>query len=358
MPVAPRSSVSSGTGRASRARPGRMLVIALAWGSCFALVMWGMRDAPVLWFAALRALVAGAALLVATLVTGRGGRLFPRGLAAWGLIGVLAATNVTVAFAAMFASVTGVTTGVAAVLSNSTPLLVVLPAWWLFGERPRFAEIAGVALGFGGLLLVAAPSGGGRGAGLALAAALGIGAGALLARRSSGVNLLALGAGQFLLGGVALSGVAALVEGPPTITWSARFVAVLAVLALAATALPYLLWFAELRRASITSVTAWTLLVPVVGVILGVVLLGERVTLAEGIGDAIVVAALAVVAYANRPSRRVKGGEPDLDQIRRYETCMGTRRPDPAASVNTPRPCSRWTGGSPTRRRGGPGRSG
>ena len=325
MPGVSRLGASTSTDQALRARPGRMLVIALAWGSCFALVMWGMLDAPVLWFAALRALVAGAALLVATLITGRHSRVFPRGPAAWGLIGVLAATNVTVAFAAMFASVTGVTTGVAAVLSNSTPLLVALPAWWLFGERPRFAEIAGVALGFGGLLLVAVPSGGGRGAGLALTAALGIGAGALLARRSAGVNLLALGAGQFLLGGVALAAVAALVEGPPTISWSARFIAVLAVLALVATALPYLLWFTELRRASITSVTAWTLLVPVVGVALGVVLLGERLTFAEGIGDAIVVAALALVAYANRA--RVQDGEPNLDQIRKYETCMGTRRP-------------------------------
>ncbi|MFR9802797.1 DMT family transporter [Pseudonocardia sp. RS010] len=341
MPAAPGSTSPAGPVRAARARPGRMLVIVLAWASCFVLVMWGMRDAPVLWFAALRALVAGVALLAATVVAGRGGGLFPRSLAAWALIGVLAATNVTVAFAAMFGSVTGVTTGVAAVLSNSTPLLLVLPAWWLFGERPRFAEIAGVALGFGGLLLVAAPSGGGRGAGLALAAAVGIGAGALLARRSSGVNLLALGAGQFLLGGAALAGAAALVEGPPTITWSARFVTALAVLALAATVLPYLLWFGELRRAPITSVTVWTLLVPVVGVILGVVVLGERVTLTEGIGDAIVVAALALVTYANRASRRVKGGEPNLDQIRRYESCLGTRRPARAAAGNTPPPCSR-----------------
>lgn len=319
MPAIPEPTPPPGPGRSSGARPGRMLLIALAWGSCFTLITWGMRDAPLLWFAALRALVAGVALLAATLVVGRGSRLLPRSPAAWALIGVLAATNVTVAFGAMFASVTGITTGVASVLSNSTPLLVVLPAWWLFGERPRIAEIAGVALGFGGLLLVAAPSGGGGGAGLALAAALSIAIGALLARRASGLNLLALGAGQFLLGGAALAGAAALVEGPPVIAWSAQFVAVLAVLAVAATALPYLLWFGELRRASITSVTAWTLLVPVVGVILGVVALGERITLAEGIGDAIVVAALALVFYANRASRR---GSDDRTSAgsRRYES--------------------------------------
>lgn len=125
-----------------------------------------------------------------------------------------------------------------------------------------------------------------------------------MSRRLSGVDLLALGAGQFLLGGAALALIAVLIEGPPTaITWSVRFVSVLGVLALAATALPYLLWFTELQRASLTSVTAWTLLVPVVGVALGVVLLDERVTMVGGLGDAIVLAALAVIAYANRMSK-------------------------------------------------------
>lgn len=300
------------------ARPARMVVIALAWGSCFVLVVWGMRDAPWLWFAALRALVAGVALLAAGVFSGHASRRLPRGRTAWALIGVLALTNVAVAFGAMFASVTGATTGVAAVLSNSTPLLVVLPAWWLYGERPRLAVSIGIALGFGGLLLVAIPSGGGRGAGLALAAAVGISTGALLARRLSGVDLLALGAGQFLLGGAALAITALLVEGPPTaITWSARFIAVLAALALGATALPYLLWFTELQRASLTSVTVWTLLVPVVGVALGVALLGERVTLVEGLGDAIVLAALAVVARANRkPRQTMPGPNHAANQIR------------------------------------------
>lgn len=292
---------SAGATAPRPARPLRMLVIALAWGSCFVLVVVGMRDAPLLWFAALRALVAGLALLAATVLSGHAGRRLPRGGGAWALTVVLALTNVAVAFAAMFASVTGATTGVAAVLSNSTPLLVVLPAWWLYGERPGVAVSVGIALGFGGLLLVAAPAGGGRGATLALAAAVGITTGALLARRLSGVDLLALGAGQFLLGGAVLALTALLIDGPPTaITWSVRFVAVLAVLGLATTALPYLLWFTELQRATLTSVTAWTLLVPVVGIVLGAVLLGERPTLVEGLGNAVVLAALAVVTHANR----------------------------------------------------------
>lgn len=304
----PRTNLSVAE-RRPRARPGPMLVVVVAWGSCFVLVAWGVRDAPVLWFAALRALVAAAALLVAAILTSRPAEMFPRTAQAWGLIAVLALMNVVVAFGAMFASITGTTTGVAAILSNATPLLVVLPAWWLFGERPSPVEIAGVAIGFGGLLIVAAPAGGGRGAALALAAAVGIAVGALLARELSGVDLVMLGAAQFLLGGAVLAVAAFVEEGPPTvITWSARFTVALAILALASTALPYLLWFRELRRAALTSVTAWTLLVPVVGVVVGIVVLGERLTLATSVGDAVVVAGLALVARAGRRERRTGPG--------------------------------------------------
>jgi probable blue pigment (indigoidine) exporter len=288
-------------------RPWRMLFVIVGWGSCYVLILWGMRDASVLWFAALRALVAGLFLLGALLLSSRRGdaTVFPRRGGTWGLIGALALTNVALTFGAMFAGASGLTAGAAAVLSNSAPLLVVLPAWWLYAERPRAVEIAGVALGFGGLVLVAAPTGFGRGAGLAVLAAVGITAGALLARRLTDVDLLALGMWQFLLGGTALSVVAAVTEGPPTtITWSARFLTVLLVLAAGATALPYVLWFGELRRASLTSVTAWTLLVPVVGVAFGVALLGERVTLMEWLGDAIVIAALLLVIQSSRAAHR------------------------------------------------------
>ena len=295
----------------ARPRPIRMLLVAAAWGSCFLFISWGLRDAPVLWFATVRALLAGVALLVAALLAAPAGRrsAVPRDAGTWLFIGALAVTNVTVAFAAMFAAATGVTAWVASVLANAQPLLVVLPAWWLFGERPRLAQVVAVAVGFGGLLLVAVPSGGGRGAGLALLAAVSITAGTLLARRLAGVDLLALGAWQFLLGGAGLAVAAVLVEGPPTvISWTVRFAAGVTVFAVVATAVPYVLWFTELRRASLASVTAWTLLVPVVGVVLGVVVLGEGIGLVQGAGDAIVVAALVLVARATRVQQHPPSG--------------------------------------------------
>ena len=110
-----------------------MLIITVAWGSCFVAIDWGLRDAPVLWFAAFRSLLAGT-VLVGVALTQR--RPLPHGLTAWSQIGVLALFNVTIAFAAMFAAAAALSAGVAAVLSNAQPLLILLPAYWLFGERP------------------------------------------------------------------------------------------------------------------------------------------------------------------------------------------------------------------------------
>ncbi|UGT67946.1 DMT family transporter [Nocardia gipuzkoensis] len=87
------------------------------------------------------------------------------------------------------------------------------------------------------------------------------------------------------------------------IEWSGRFVVALLALGWFATALPYVLWFTELRRASVTAVTAWTLLVPVVGVLRGVIVLGERPTTAQVVGYTIMVAALTVVANSDRHAR-------------------------------------------------------
>jgi drug/metabolite transporter (DMT)-like permease len=57
------------------------------------------------------------------------------------------------------------------VLANAQPLLIVLPAWWLFGERLSTRAGIALAVGFTGLIVVALPGGGGSGALLSLLAA-------------------------------------------------------------------------------------------------------------------------------------------------------------------------------------------
>ncbi|CAL8972706.1 putative cystine transporter YijE [Propionicimonas sp. T2.31MG-18] len=273
-------------------RPGRMVLITAGWGACFVAIRWGLQDAPLLWFAALRSLVAGAVVLLAAV--GTGWRPPPR--AAWPWVLVLGLVNVALAYAAMFAGTAGVSSGVAAVLANSQPLLMVLPAWLLFRERPTRWALAGLLLGFVGLGVAAAASGAGTaGALLSLASSAATVVGTLIARRLVDVDVVALTALQFLVGGAALAAWAAAAEGAPKVAWTPQFLAVLAFIAVIGTAATNLLWFAEVRRAELVRLTAWTMLTPVFGVLLGWLLLSEAPTPRQWLGIVLVLAALPLI---------------------------------------------------------------
>lgn len=266
-----------------------MLWITAAWGACFVTIRWGLRDAPVLWFAALRGLVAGAALVTLATVQHRPK---PAGGRAWWLIGLLAVTNASIAFAAMFAGVDGLTTGTAAVLANAQPLLILLPAWWLYGERVTARTTVALVVGFAGLLVVAVPGGGGSGAWLSILAAIAITAGTLLSRRLAGTDLVQAAGWHFLVGGGVLAAVAGAVEGVPRIDWTLRFVLSLAFLALVGTALAFWAWFTETLRCPLGPLAAWTFLTPVFGVAFGVILTSEYPGRWAAAGMALVLASL------------------------------------------------------------------
>jgi len=256
-----------------RPAPLRMLWITAAFGLCFLGVRWGLRDAPLLWFAALRALVGGGALAVVAAVQRRP---LPERGASWGIIAALGVVNVSVAFGAMFAGIAGLATGTAAVLANAQPLLILVPAWWFYGERVSARTSAALAVGFGGLLVVAVPGGGGSGAMLSLLAAAAVTTGTLMVRHLGRVDVVVASAAHLILGGLVLAVVAVGVEGAPHIAWTPRFLIVLAFLGLVATAATTLAWFVETQRCPLSALTPWMFLVPVFGLLIGIAGLGER----------------------------------------------------------------------------------
>lgn len=245
-----------------------------------------------LWFATLRALLAGSALAV---VAAAQGRPIPRSWAAWGAVAVLGVVNVSIAFATMFAGIAGGSTGIAAVLANAQPLLILLPAWALFGQRLTWRTAVAMAIGVGGLTVVAIPGGGGRGAVMSLLSAAAITVGTLIVRRVRGIDVVVFSAAHFVVGGAVLAVAAAVVEGSPQVAWTPRFVAVLAFLGLIGTAAAFLAWFIETQRCDLAQLTAWTFLVPVFGLLLSIVVLRERPSGWAIAGMGLVLAAMWLV---------------------------------------------------------------
>lgn len=288
-------------------RPWRMLWVTFAWGSCYVAISVGLQDAPMLWLAALRSLIAGAALF---LVAGVRGAARPHGRVTWLLVVVMGVINVAVAYGTMFGALIGLSTGAASVLANAQPILILLPAWLFFREAPVARTLTAMLVGFTGLMLVAIPSGFGAGTWLALTSAAAVTTGTLIARVVE-AEPLTVAAWQFVIGGVVLAAVAVMFEGLPAVEWSPRLIIALLYLSLVGTAASNVAWIAEAREARLDQLTAWTLLVPVFGILTAVVVLGEEQGTWGWVGILVVMVALILLAVPSRGRPRLDRSHPD-----------------------------------------------
>jgi drug/metabolite transporter (DMT)-like permease len=288
-----------------RTWPGLVLAT-LLWAACFPLITAGLGMAPPLTFAALRALVAGISLLVLAVVLRRP---LPRSRQLWlSLMGV-GVTTTSLGFAGMFLASGRVSPGLATVIANAQPLIAAVLAYFFLAERLSWLQQLGLAVGFAGILTVAAPgfiqaSVGASPSGVTyvLAGALGVAIGNVLLKRLAGqVDLLLAVGGQFVLGSAPLWLLAAWLEAPVRLAWTPQFVVVLLALGLLGTALAYGLWFALLAHAELTRLNTFTFLTPAFALGIGALFFGERLQWMEAVGMVLI---LAGVWRVSQPASR------------------------------------------------------
>ena len=200
--------------------------------------------------------------------------------------------------------------GKTALLAYTMPFWAVPVAWLVLRERPTGLQLASVAIALGGLVLVLEPW---RGLGVPGSAALAIGGGAcwaigmVLSKRlflRGEAGLLSLTAWQMLVGSLGLVVIAACVD-ERGIEWNASFVAALAYNAVLASGLAWLLWSYVVERLPTSMAGLSSLLVPVLGVLLAWMLLGEAPSLAETAGIVLVALALLAVGVRGRRDRDI-----------------------------------------------------
>ncbi|GAA1280619.1 drug/metabolite exporter YedA [Pseudonocardia aurantiaca] len=289
-------------------------VVYVLWGSTYLGNRLIIADVPPLFAGGARFVVGGSLLaLVVLAVAGRGAfRMTAPQFGTAALSGLLlpAWGNGLVAVGQQY-----VASGMAALLIAATPIyIVVLRA--LTGDRPRPATLGGVAVGLLGLalLVVAGPSGGSGGTLgtawwgplLILLAALGWATGTLATTRLPvPANPFALAATQMLVGGTILV-TTSLVSGDrpdltaltPTAWWAWAYMAVVvsvtgfSAYAFALTSLP------------VSTVATYAYVNPVIAVLLGVLVVGERFSALQLAGGGVVLVAVVLVIAAERPRKR------------------------------------------------------
>lgn len=221
----------------------------------------------------------------------------------WTMV-VLALFVATIQAALIFGGLTGLPASTAVlILQMSVPFSVIF-AWPLAGERPTAMRLVGIALAFAGVVIVAgAPEAGSSwvpGA-MVMAGSACWALGQAAARRFGRDDGAALTAGiaiyalpQMLIATLLLEHGqwAAIVSA----TW--RDWATFAIFVMFGFVIAYSIWYGLLRRYRVDQVIPFSLLMPVVGVMAGVLLLGESLSLAKLAGGAVIMAGLAVVTFA------------------------------------------------------------
>lgn len=276
-------------------RPVAATGVALAYGACFVAIRAGLQYAPPFAYAGLRAVIAGAALLAFGAVARQ--PLVATGVS-WPALGLIALTSTTLGFGTMFASQPWVGAGIAAVLANLQPLFVVALAVVFFGERLRRTKVAALALGTLGVTFLVSPSlDRETGALLALASSASLAAGNLLLKRlGEPPRVVAFSAWQLVAGALPLLALSAFVEREARFDWTPRFLWTLGLLALAGTALPYLIWNWLIRTDEVGALSIYLFLTPVFGVVLASAIYGERLSASAWLGLTLTLIAAALVA--------------------------------------------------------------
>lgn len=184
------------------------------------------------------------------------------------------------------------------------PVLTGVLAAPLLGERLSAVKLVGLGLGFAGIVVVSIGAMRGRvsvpGIVLAVSAALLWSLGTIAFKREAKrIDPWWAVAVSFVVGGLVLTAVGGATEGI-AIDWSPRFGWALGYSALAGTALAWALWFQLVEAGEASLAAAYIFFVPLVSLVIGALLLGERLDASLLVGAALVVLGVFLV---NREAR-------------------------------------------------------
>jgi drug/metabolite transporter (DMT)-like permease len=290
---------------------GLLILLSMLWGGSFFCVGIAVKELPALTIVTVRLGLAAVALAVVIRATGA--RL-PRQRAAWTAFLVMGFCNNAVPFSLVAWSQHHMDSGVASIFNAATPLFTVLVAHvFTDDEKATAGRLSGVVIGLGGVAVMIGDTAWQAFGGAILAqfailmAALSYAIGGTYGRRfrAMGIDPLVTAFGMVAASSVLLFPVTLIVDRPwtlPAPSWAT--VGALVVLALAATALAFIIYFRVLATAGATNLLLVTFLVPISAILLGVTFLDETLKPAHLAGMALIGCGLAAVD--GRPWRRLR----------------------------------------------------
>ena len=275
----------------------RLLLLAAVWGGSFAFMRVAVPALGPLWLAFSRVALAFVALFALSLAR----RSIPPLSAHWRGYLMIGAVNSALPFALFCFAEQYISASAAAILNATSPFFgALIAALWL-GEALTLRKIAGMALGLAGVVVLVGwqpepLSGMMLWATLAcLAAALCYGIASVYAKqRMAAVPSAAIALYSQLAAAIVLAPALCLVPAPGPLT--PLVAANVLALALASTAFAYLLYFRLIATIGPARALTVTFLIPLFGVLWGVLFLGEPFAAHTLSGCALIVAGTWIAA--------------------------------------------------------------
>jgi drug/metabolite transporter (DMT)-like permease len=281
-----------------------LVVLATLWGASYTFIKVGVETIPPVTLIAGRTLIAAALLL--TIIRWRG-LLLPRDAVTWRRFLIQACLNSAIPFTLIAWGERWVDAGLATVLNSTAPIFTFLLTITVTQHEPVTArKLLGVVFGIVGVgLIVGVEALSGLGqqllAPIAIVAATICYAGAaIFGKTFKELDPMLPAAGSLICGAAILCPVSLVIDQPWTLSPSRESILALIGLSVFSTALALVIYFRLVQTLGSVGVTSQAYLRVPIGVAIGMVFLGETLTLAAWIGVACVVVGVAAMTVSDR----------------------------------------------------------
>lgn len=279
-----------------------LIVLSVLWGGSFFFIGVAVKELPPFTIVALRVTLAALVLHAVARIMGLG---IGRDRATWAAFFGMGLLNNVIPFCLIVWGQSHIPSGLAAILNATAPLSGVIVAHFLTDdEKMTGNRLIGVVIGMAGATVMVGPDAM-AGLGTNLLAQLAI-LGATLSYAFSGVfgrrfkrmglAPLATATGQLTASSVMMLPLSLAIDQPWTLAMPGpATLGAIAGLVLLSTTLAYVLFFRILASAGATNLALVTFLIPVSAVLLGWLVLGERLEAKHLLGMAIISLGLAAI---------------------------------------------------------------
>jgi drug/metabolite transporter (DMT)-like permease len=277
------------------------LTLGFLWGSSYLWIKIGLESLPPLTLISGRLILGGAFLAVVVAVARQP---LPRERRQYGHLLVMAVVNIVMPFILITVGEQSIDSALASILTATVPLtVIVLAPMFLPDERITLPKIAGLALGFAGVIMLVAPDlvnlsdSDLTGELMMLGAAICYGVGNVYSKRNvHGLRPMIPALFQVIFAAAIIVPMALVIEHPVSSVQPAPSAIVAVIwLGILGSGVAYLCYFTILAHWGATRTSMVAYLLPVVGIALGAAVMQDPVTVNRIVGTGLIIAGIALV---------------------------------------------------------------